>query len=184
MPLKYWSDVGRRSSRSAFRIRTRWCRHGLFSHPSRLQPFTGIHSNSSAADYGPALTAFIQLGRSMDFTHYQRAAMVRDEFRVRLREVFSTVDMIVLPTQSLAGPSSAHMHQLLAEPGSVAQLARYTCAFDMAGSPLLVLPGGRTRGGVPISFQLIGPDLSEERLIAIGRAYQDATSWHLHRPNL
>jgi amidase len=138
----------------------------------------------SAAEYGPALTAFIQLGRSMDFSHYQRAAKVRDEFRRQLQGVFGAVDMIVLPTQSLAGPSSARMQHLLADPGSVAQLARYTCAFDMAGSPLLVLPSGRTCDGVPISFQLIGPSLSEERLIAVGSAYQDSTSWHLHRPNL
>ena len=145
----------------------------------------GVHADTfeqSEGHYGPALKGFIQLGRSMDFTHYQRAAAVRDEFRGQLSEVFNTVDVILLPTQSLAGPSSARMHELLANPGNVAQLARYTCAFDMAGSPLLILPGGHTAGGVPISFQLIGPALGEEQLIALGSAHQDATDWHRDRP--
>lgn len=136
----------------------------------------------SADDYGPALAAFVRLGRSMNDSDYQRAARIREEFKRQLQDLFSLVDVIALPTQSLAGPSSARMRQLLAEPGSVTRLARYTCAFDMAGTPLLVLPNGRTSSGVPVSFQLVGPSLSEDRLIAIGSAYQDATSWHLNRP--
>ncbi len=46
------------------------------------------------------------------------------------------------------------------------------------GLPSLVLPGGFTPGGVPIGFQLVGRAFSEERLIAIGYAYEQAT---LHR---
>jgi amidase len=52
----------------------------------------------------------------------------------------------------------------------------------MSGSPTVTMPGGFSKLGLPIGFQLVGPHLSEDRLLAAAHAYQQATDWHLHRP--
>jgi len=52
----------------------------------------------------------------------------------------------------------------------------------MAGNPTLTLPGGLSSGGLPIGFQLVGPHLSEAKLLAAGHAFQMASDWHLRRP--
>jgi amidase len=54
----------------------------------------------------------------------------------------------------------------------------------MSGSPSLTLPGGATREGMPIGFQIVGRHLDEALILRAGHAYQRATDWHLHHPQL
>lgn len=54
--------------------------------------------------------------------------------------------------------------------------------FDGIGLPELALPIGFTSAGVPIGTILGGLPFGEDRLLAIGAAYQAATDWHLRRP--
>ena len=54
--------------------------------------------------------------------------------------------------------------------------------YNVSGSPSLTPPCGHSAVGVPIGMQLIGPHVSEARLLKIGHAYQSATDWHLKRP--
>jgi aspartyl-tRNA(Asn)/glutamyl-tRNA(Gln) amidotransferase subunit A len=38
--------------------------------------------------------------------------------------------------------------------------------------------------GLPVGMQLIGPHLSEERLLNVAYAYEQATEWHKARPGI
>ncbi len=57
-------------------------------------------------------------------------------------------------------------------------------AGNVCGTPALVLPTGQTDDGLPTALQLDGRAFSENRLIALARAYQDATGWHQEHPDL
>jgi len=48
--------------------------------------------------------------------------------------------------------------------------------------PGLSLPAGFDSQQLPLSLQLLGPHFSEERLLQVGHAYQQATTWHKVRP--
>ena len=52
------------------------------------------------------------------------------------------------------------------------------------GLPVLVIPAGRSRGGLPIGLQLIGRPFGDETLIALGAAFQAATDHHRRMPTL
>ena len=54
----------------------------------------------------------------------------------------------------------------------------------MSGHPTLTLPGGMTRDGMPVGFQIAGGAFTEAAILAAGHAYQQATDWHLRRPPL
>jgi amidase len=61
---------------------------------------------------------------------------------------------------------------------------RFTAPFDMSGHPTLTLPGGMTRGGMPVGFQIVSRAFDEAAILGAGHTYQLATAWHRRRPPL
>lgn len=74
--------------------------------------------------------------------------------------------LLLLPT----APQAAFAHGGRAP----ANQADFTALANIAGLPALALPAGWTADGLPVSVQLIGPQGSERRLIALARTL-DAT---------
>jgi aspartyl-tRNA(Asn)/glutamyl-tRNA(Gln) amidotransferase subunit A len=63
-------------------------------------------------------------------------------------------------------------------------IGRNTSPFNGLGLPAVSVPCGFSRSGLPIGMQLIGPPLSEGRLLALAAAYEALTPWHRRRPKL
>jgi aspartyl-tRNA(Asn)/glutamyl-tRNA(Gln) amidotransferase subunit A len=57
----------------------------------------------------------------------------------------------------------------------------YTIGANLAGLPAVSLPCGFVRG-LPVGLQLIGPALSEARLLKAAHHLQRATDWHERTP--
>ena len=55
---------------------------------------------------------------------------------------------------------------------------------NACGTPALILPTGLTDDGLPTALQLDGRAYSENRLLALASAYQDATKWHKAHPEI
>ncbi|TPW14554.1 MAG: Amidase, partial [bacterium] len=55
-------------------------------------------------------------------------------------------------------------------------------ATNLTGHPCVVLPSGFRADGTPASVTFIGRLFGEEALLAVSRAYQEATGWHRRRP--
>src|SRR5262249_23757769 len=87
---------------------------------------------------------------------WQRASLWETE----LADLFTHVDVLALPV--LAGPPPP-----LEEATRLTDI-RYVAPFNLAGVPALALPVRAASPGVPPSLQLVGPRLSEERLVAVG----------------
>ena len=61
-------------------------------------------------------------------------------------------------------------------------LLRFTCPFDMTGSPTVTLPGGFAANGGPVGFQFVGRHFDEAGLVRAGDAFQRVTDWHKRHP--
>jgi aspartyl-tRNA(Asn)/glutamyl-tRNA(Gln) amidotransferase subunit A len=59
-----------------------------------------------------------------------------------------------------------------------------TRPFNAYGLPVISLPCGFTKGGMPIGMQISGPLFGEVNIIALAYAYQEATEWHKRKPTL
>src|SRR5436190_21350555 len=57
-------------------------------------------------------------------------------------------------------------------------------AWNVTGQPVLMLPNGFGRNGLPLGMQILGRPFGEEALLRVGHAYEQATEWHSRRPRL
>ena len=55
---------------------------------------------------------------------------------------------------------------------------------NLTGHPAVVLPNGLRKEGTPSSISFVGKLFGEDKLLALAKAYQDATSFHLKHPTL
>jgi amidase len=136
------------------------------------------------SEYGPSLSGFIDLGSGLSGLDYQKIILRRLSFRGRVAALFQDIDLLLVPAQSLASPTTAQLANLGDNAEMLNALVRYTMPFDMTGSPTITLPCGFTDAGTPVAFQFVGRHLEEEMLVRAGHAYQTATDWHRRRPAL
>ncbi len=59
-----------------------------------------------------------------------------------------------------------------------------TIAVNLAGLPGMSLPCGFSADGLPIGLQIIGKPFGEAQLLQAAYAYEQATEWHLQKPQL
>jgi aspartyl-tRNA(Asn)/glutamyl-tRNA(Gln) amidotransferase subunit A len=57
-------------------------------------------------------------------------------------------------------------------------------AWNVTGQPVLALPNGFGRNGLPLGMQIVGRPFGETTILRIGHAYERATQWHTRRPQL
>jgi amidase len=135
-------------------------------------------------EYGPVLASDIERGRALSGLDYQKILLRRLELRGRIAFLFETVDLLLIPVHPFPPLTLAMIRTLGEQPGLIAGLQEYTCAFDMTGHPTITLPGGFSVTGLPIAFQLVAANLDEATLVRAGAAFQRVTSWHRHHPSL
>jgi amidase len=139
---------------------------------------------SRKSEYGPSLTGLIELGLQQSGADYQKIVLRRENFRGLVRALFEKVDLLAVPAQTFAAPTLAKMATLGENPELITGLLRFSCPFNMTGSPSITLPGGFTETGGPVAFQFIGRHFDEARLVGAGDAYQRVTGWHRRHPSL
>ncbi len=112
--------------------------------------------------------------------YYKQAQKIRRLIKQDFDTAFKDVDLIL-------GPTSPHTAFKLGEKNSdpVTMYLEdiYTIAVNLAGLPGISLPAGML-GGLPIGMQLVGPALSESRLLNVAHQFQLNTDWHTQRPEV
>lgn len=135
-------------------------------------------------EYGVILSGFLDLAPGVTAADMQKMALRRLAFRGAVEAAMADVDLLLLPVQGMSGPSMADILTAAERDPVIADLLRFSCAFNMTGQPTITLPAGTTEGGRPVGVQLVGPHLSEALLCRAGVAFQSATDWHRRRPPL
>lgn len=136
------------------------------------------------AEYGPVLSWVLDEGRALSGMAYQHALLERAAFRGRWAAATHGVDIVLMPAQPMKPLTLETISTLGTQPDLVAALQRFTCPFNLTGSPSLTFPGGMTAAGMPIGVQLVAGDLDEVSLLRAGGAYQSVTAWHRRHPEL
>jgi aspartyl-tRNA(Asn)/glutamyl-tRNA(Gln) amidotransferase subunit A len=105
---------------------------------------------------------------------YARAVQQKADIRRRWLAYFEHVDLIVLPGNVAGAPPHGQSTiDVDGEPHPVQMVcSRYNRISNITGFPAIVIPVGVTPEGLPIGLQLVGPPLSEARLLAVAHALE------------
>lgn len=110
-------------------------------------------------------------------TEYLRAQRIRARLCRELDAFLAPFDAVLtVPTAGTASPADGDFSE---RPYRAASMGG---AGNVCGTPALVLPTGLSDEKLPTAMQLDGRAYSENRLLALGLAYQQATAWHEARP--
>ena len=102
--------------------------------------------------------------------------------RLRRREILRQALMTAMAEHRLDAILYPHQRRLVVPIGE-RQLERNGVLSNGTGFPAITLPGGFSSPtesaplGVPIGIELLGPEWSEPRLIALGYAFEQATRY-------
>jgi aspartyl-tRNA(Asn)/glutamyl-tRNA(Gln) amidotransferase subunit A len=158
-------------------------------------PFGAVASTVLAAEKASAFEEMVESGvvagltapedrtggfavQSVLATDYLRAQRVRSRLCRELDAWLAPFDAVLtVPTADSAptadGPwGGSYAHKSMGGPGNV------------CGTPALVVPTGLTKDGLPTALQLDGRAYSENRLLALAVAFQNATAWHDAHPEV
>jgi aspartyl-tRNA(Asn)/glutamyl-tRNA(Gln) amidotransferase subunit A len=118
--------------------------------------------------------------RAILATDYLRAQRIRAKLARALDAWLAPFDAVLTvptadPAPTADGPfdrDRTHSSKSLVVPGNI------------CGTPALILPTGATEDGLPTALQLDGRAFTENRLIAVATAFQEATAWHTKHPEV
>ncbi len=113
--------------------------------------------------------------------YYLRAQKVRTLIRQDFLKAFEEVDLIASPTT----PTPAFkIGEKAGDPLQMYLSDIYTISCNLAGLCGISVSCGFSETGLPIGLQLLGKPFGESDLLRAAHAYEQATDWHTHRPNL
>jgi aspartyl-tRNA(Asn)/glutamyl-tRNA(Gln) amidotransferase subunit A len=143
-----------------------------------------LYERSRAEGFGAEVKRRIILGTyalSSGYydAYYRKAQQVRTLIARDFAAAFADVDVLAAPTSPV---TAFRLGERVADPLQMYLMDIFTIPASLAGLPCLSQPCGYDAGGLPVGLQLIGPALSEARLLAVAHAYEGATDWLARRP--
>jgi aspartyl-tRNA(Asn)/glutamyl-tRNA(Gln) amidotransferase subunit A len=135
--------------------------------------------------FGPEVKRRIMLGTyalSSGYydAYYIKAQRVRTLIRQEFDKAFEKYDALLTPTsptvpfkigEKTDNPLQMYLSDIC------------TLPINIAGVPGISIPAGFA-GNLPIGMQIIGKPFSEETLLRIAYAYEQATGWQKRKPNI
>jgi aspartyl-tRNA(Asn)/glutamyl-tRNA(Gln) amidotransferase subunit A len=115
-------------------------------------------------------------GLAITAPDYLAAKQIQAEVRREWRDLFQRVEIIMIP--STVGGTTAHGAGTIEVNGKNYPLRTVTSPFNplsnITGFPAIALPVGRTKEGMPVAAQLIGPPHGERKLLAVAHYLEQA----------
>ena len=147
-----------------------------------------LFSKSRAEGFGDEVKRRIMIGTyalSSGYydAYYNRALQIRSRIRQDFGAAFADCDVILTPTT----PTPAFpIGDKTNDPLAMYLCDIYTVTSNIAGNASISVPCGFTGGAkpLPIGVQLIGPNLSEAKLLRVARMLESAVPANVRRPDL
>ena len=111
---------------------------------------------------------------------YLKAQKVRTLIRREFDQAFEKFDALVTPTSPTV---PFKIGEKVDDPLQMYLSDVCTLPINIAGLPAISIPAGFA-DGLPIGLQIIGKPFSEETILKIAHAYQQATDWHKRKPKI
>jgi amidase len=135
----------------------------------------------------PSLIWNIEQGQPLSGQEVAAATASQSALFARAREFFRHYDVLALPSAPVT-PFPVELEYPAAIAGRPQQdylewlaLASHV---SVTGCPAVSVPAGFTPGGLPVGIQFVGPYRSDQRLLSIAMAFEEATQAGRRRPDV
>ena len=112
--------------------------------------------------------------------YYLQAQKVRTLIRQEFEQAFQQYDALLTPTSPTA---AFKLGEKTGDPMQMYLSDVFTIPANIAGIPGISVPCGFV-DGLPVGLQVLGPPLSEETLLRVAYAFEQAHDWRSPRPEL
>ena len=127
--------------------------------------------------YDPRTRATILSGQKISEAESTQLRRDLDRHRAAIRDAFSGVDLVMLPTLP-------RLPLTIREATEPFALPACTFAFSLGGLPSMSVPCGYSQSGLPIGLLICGPPFSEPHIFALAQTYEGLTDWRRRHPPL
>lgn len=134
-----------------------------------------------ADEYGP-FRQWLESADALSAADYAAAHALRLEYAGKIAGLFEEIDLLACPAMPVPPPPIGE--DALPVPDDSYIRPQFTYPFNFSNSPTLTFTCGFTADDLPLALQLVGPHFSEQTLLCVGYAYQQATEWHTRFPPL
>ena len=133
--------------------------------------------NNNSAQLGPAVRNRILAAEKFGPGDYAQTLRTMAQRRREFAGWFEDYDAVLLPTMAIPAIPVEQVDEASPIPGYLTRPGNYLglCALSQ--------PAGLV-GGLPASIQIIGRPWAERTVLALGQAFESATSFHSLRPKL
>jgi len=149
-------------------------RYGIRS--KKAKTLEEIYDLSRSEGFGAEVKRRILLGTFVlsagyKDAYYKKAQKVRTLMIEAFDKVFATCDAVLLPVT----PSGAFVKGSLQDPIDLYLQDMFTIAANIAGLPAISIPSGFDAKGLPLGFQIVGPQLCDVPVLQYAYAYEQST---------
>jgi len=153
-----------------------WGRLGSFEIASRLHALLP----ERAADFGRTFLAGVEASSTITAEQWAAQASLRAQVNAWCADVFGRVDLLITPTvpydpPPACGPFPAETEGRRQVPAGV---AAFTIPFNLSWHPAATVRVGRSRAGLPIGMQIVGPRHRDDLVLRAARAFERERPWH------
>ena len=149
-----------------------------------------IRSGRDKQMTNPARAASMRTARLVPAVEYLQSQRARSMLMAKLAEATVEVDIYLAPAdRSVTGADPDKPGAGRESDGSDAHAPqgptiRHFNMANVAGYPALAMPNGFNANGTPGSIILYGRPFTETKILAVGKAWQDTSGFHLKHPDL
>ena len=145
-----------------------------------------MYRKTRESGFGPEVKRRIILGTyalSSGYydAYYKKAQQVRTLIVQDFAKAFEEVDVIVTPTTPTPAFKAGEKTE---DPLQMYLTDIFTISLNLAGVPGISVPCGFTSGNLPVGLQIIGKHFDEESVLKTAYAFEQATEWHMRKPEL
>lgn len=121
--------------------------------------------------------------RPLNASAIRRGIAMGQEFD---RTFFDEYDLLLTPTTPTPAVPVGQLDGCGAIAASIKAVgtSSYTAIWNVLGNPAAAVPSGFSRGGLPLSAQIIAPQNREDRILAVAAQLEQARPWADRRPEL
>ena len=124
----------------------------------------------------------LQNGANAKAAEYVRGRWKLELLRRTIDDAFRGIDLVVLPTRRRTPRTvDAAIKREETDVPRNPELEN-TGAFNVYGIPAISIPCGFTSQGLPVGLMIAGPRFSEGKVLALARAFEQATDFHTKKP--